>query len=62
MSFLSDRTRGILGAFIVLLGAFLSACGSDGGDGGTPVNNPICLNCSGLGGNARLNCESQSHF
>ena len=38
MSFLSGRTlRGILGASIMLLGAFLSACG---GGGGTPVNNP----------------------
>ncbi len=51
-----------IGRLLVLLLLFsaASSCGG-GGDEEGPVNNQvICLNCSGLSGNSRLNCEIQN--
>ena len=36
----------------------LASCGGGGDD--VPAEQVICLNCAGLGGNARLLCESQN--
>jgi hypothetical protein len=36
----------------------MASCGGGGGDDDTPTVN--CLNCGGLSGNAKLNCEIEN--
>ena len=40
--------------------AALVSCGGGGDDEPSQNQQTVCLNCSGLSGNARLNCETQN--
>lgn len=40
--------------------AVLAACGGGGDDDEGQSTQQVCLNCGGLSGNARLNCEIQN--
>ena len=43
-----------------MLAACLLSLASCGGGNDEPEQETVCLNCGGLGGNARLLCESQN--
>ena len=43
-----------------VLTACLLSLASCGGGNDEPEQETVCLNCSGLGGNARLLCETQN--